>query len=250
LGKAAAPALAFLRRRDLQAARRVDAYLANSEVVARRIRVTYRRSATVIYPPVDTALYRPTAERSGRFLVVSRLLGYKRIDLAVEAASRLGLPLDVIGDGPERERLCAMAGPTVRLLGRQPDDIVRHAMATCIALVLPGSEDFGLTPVEVQASGRPPVAFASGGALETIEDGRTGFHFPAQTWEAVGAGMRRAQRESLSPAELRASAERFDRSVFADKLRAFIASRLQRRFHDLASLAMGYNPGTPIAISP
>ena len=244
----AAPALVYLRRRDMEAARRVDAYVANSEVVAKRIRLTYGRQATVIYPPVQTALYHPTTQRSGRFLVVSRLLAYKRIDLVVEAASRVGLPLDVIGDGPERERLRASAGSTVRFLGRQPDDVVRHAMATCIALILPGSEDFGLTPVEVQASGRPPVAFASGGAMETIRDGETGFHFPAQTWDAVAAAMDRARTTELPVSVLREAAERFDTAVFVESLRAFIAAQMQHRFGRLADAMTGYRRTPALAL--
>ncbi|MBA2475127.1 MAG: glycosyltransferase, partial [Actinobacteria bacterium] len=156
------PVLPSFRRRDLQAARLVDAYVANSATVARRIEQTYGRKAEIIHPPVETSAFEPSTERSGRFLVVSRLLPYKRIGLAVEAATRASLPLDVIGDGPARPKLEQAAGPTVRFLGRQDDEVVRHAMARCIALVVPGSEDFGLTPVEAHASGRPVVAFASG----------------------------------------------------------------------------------------
>lgn len=229
LGKALGPVLAQLRRLDLEAAREVDAYVVNSETVAKRVRHTYGRSATVIHPPVDVSSYSPTDERSGRFLVVSRLLPYKRVDLVVEAASRLSLPLDVIGEGPERRRLEAAAGPTVRFLGRQPDARVREAMASCAALVVAGTEDFGLAPVEAQASGRPVVAFASGGALETVEDGETGYLFFEQTWEAVAEALERAGRDELAPTRLRAAAERFDVSVFEARLTGFIARAVEAR---------------------
>jgi glycosyltransferase involved in cell wall biosynthesis len=229
LKAALGPALWALRRLDVSAARRVDAYVANSATVAERIRAVYGRTAEIIHPPVDTAAYRPTEERSGRFLVVSRLLPYKRIDLVVEAASRRNLPVDVIGDGPDLPRLQGMAGDSVRFLGRQPNASVRHAMARCIALVVPGTEDFGLTPVEAQASGRPPVAFAAGGALETIEDGRTGFFFREQRWETVAAAMERAQKVELRPGELRAAAARFEISVFERRLKDFVDEQRSRK---------------------
>jgi glycosyltransferase involved in cell wall biosynthesis len=224
-----APALSALRRLDVSAARRVDAYIANSATVAERIQATYGRNAEIIHPPVETAAYRPTEERSGRFLVVSRLLPYKRIDLVVEAASRTNLRLDVIGEGPDLPRLRAMAGESVRFLGRQPDPAVRHALARCVALVVPGTEDFGLTPVEVQASGRPPVAFAAGGALETIEDASTGFLFREQSWVGVAEAMERARAVELSRDRLRTAAERFDIAVFKDRLEAFLTKQVEAK---------------------
>jgi glycosyltransferase involved in cell wall biosynthesis len=223
------PALSALRRLDVSAARRVDAYVANSATVAERIRATYGRNAEIIHPPVETAAYRPSDERSGRFLVVSRLLPYKRIDLVIEAASRRNLPVDVIGDGPDLPRLQGMAGDSVRFLGRQPDPVVRHALARCVALVVPGTEDFGLTPVEAQASGRPPVAFAAGGALETIEDACTGFLFREQSWEAVAEAMQRARAVELSRDCLRTAAERFDIALFKDRLEAFLAQQVEAK---------------------
>jgi glycosyltransferase involved in cell wall biosynthesis len=228
------PALSALRRLDVSAARRVDAYVANSATVAERIRATYGRSAEIIHPPVETAAYQPTEDRSGRFLVVSRLLPYKRIDLVIEAASRRNLPVDVIGDGPDLPRLQGMAGHSVRFLGRQPNATVRHAMARCIALVVPGTEDFGLTPVEAQASGRPPVAFAAGGALETIEDGHTGFLFREQRWQTVGEAMDRARASQLPVEQLLESARRFDLPVFERRLKEFLAEQVEHKLGDRA----------------
>ena len=216
--QALAPALAGFRRLDRQAASRVGFYLANSATVAQRIRATYGREATIVYPPVDTSLYEPTDERSGRFLVVSRLLPYKRIDLAVEAATSARLPLDIVGDGPDRARLTALAGSTVRFLGRLPDEEVRYLLARCTALVQPGVEDFGLTPVEAQAAGRPPIAYAAGGALETVEHGITGFVFTEQSVRALVAAMHHAQAREFAPGTLQESARRFDVDVFARRL--------------------------------
>jgi glycosyltransferase involved in cell wall biosynthesis len=210
--------LAGLRRLDRTAAGRVGIYVANSRTVAGRIEATYGRSAEVVHPPVDTAGFEVTDERSGRFLVVSRLLPYKRIDLAVEAANGSGLPLDVIGDGPERRRLERLAGPTVRFLGRRPDDVVRGAMARCAAVVLPGAEDFGLTPVEAQASGRPVVAFAAGGALETVRDGETGVLFHKPDARSLAAAMQESVERAFSVDALRDSAARFDTEVFEAKI--------------------------------
>jgi glycosyltransferase involved in cell wall biosynthesis len=218
LRRALAPALAVFRRLDRGAAGRVDAYVGNSATVAERIRKTYGRDATVVHPPVDTSLYERSDERSGRFLVLSRLLAYKRIDLAVDAAAESGLPLDVVGDGPDRARLEARAGKSVRFHGRLQDDDVRELLARCAALIQAGEEDFGLTVIEAQASGRPPIAFAAGGALETVEDGVNGFLFAEQSAVALAAAMRRAENEELDVATLRKSARRFDREPFASKL--------------------------------
>jgi glycosyltransferase involved in cell wall biosynthesis len=238
-GRLLTPALSLLRSLDLDAARRVDAYIANSATVAGRIRTIYGRDSEVIHPPVDTSLYQVTKERSGRFLVVSRLLGYKRIDLAVEAATRAVLPLDVIGDGPERRRLERMAGPTVRFLGRRSDEFVRHELARCIALVLPGTEDFGLTPIEAQASGRPVVAFAAGGALETVRDGKTGFLFDRPTPESLAVAMLTAVKDTLPSEPLRAWAERFDIQAFATRLEWYVREHAASKGDLGSSLPMG-----------
>lgn len=222
------PALAAMRAADRRAAARVHVYAAVSHHTARRIRETYGREATVIHPPVAVHRFRPSTERSARFLVVSRLLAYKRIDLAVDAANLADLPLDIIGDGPHRSALELRAGRTVRFRGRLPDDEVRHAMARCVALVVPGTEDFGMTPVEAQASGRVPVAFAAGGALETIEDGRTGLLVAEQTPEAFAAAMIRSGSVELGADLLRGAAERFTQDVFADRLGTFLEAELER----------------------
>lgn len=214
LGLALAPLLAWQRRLDLAAASQVDVYIAVSKHIAGRIRRVYGREARVIHPPVEMSRFRPSEERSGRFAVLSRLVRSKRVDLVVEAANRSSLPLDVIGAGPELGRLRRLAGPTVRLHGWQPDEVVSKVLAESTAVVIAGVEDFGLVTAEAQASGRPPVAFASGGAPEIIEDGVTGFLFREATPEAIGEAMRRAASHDLAASDLIASARRFDVSLF------------------------------------
>jgi glycosyltransferase involved in cell wall biosynthesis len=227
------PALERLRRQDVAAARRVDRYLANSEYTAARIQDAYGIPARVVYPPVDTSALMPSSERSGRFLVVSRLRRHKRIDVAIAAATLLAEPLDIIGDGPDLPRLRKLAGPTVRFLGPRSDDEVRHAMARCIALVVPATGDFGLTLVEAQASGRPPIAHAAGGALEIIRDGETGFLFDGPSVPSLAAAMVRARTSALDPAALLASAGRFDAATFdralVDAIEEAVAERHPRR---------------------
>jgi glycosyltransferase involved in cell wall biosynthesis len=218
-----APALAILRRADQAAGHRVDVYVANSQYSADRIQRCYGRTATVIHPPIDCAAFAPVEERSGRFLIVARLRRHKRLELALQAANRAGLPLDVIGDGPDARYLRTHATATVRLLGRLPDDEVRAAMARCDGLIVPGVEDFGLTIAEVQAAGRPPIAFAAGGALEIVRDGMTGFLFAEPGVDALIEAMRRARETPLEPARLVESARRFDRARFDAKLGALVA---------------------------
>ena len=221
-----APALGLFQRWDVQAAGRVDTYLANSRYTAERIRLAYGRSARVVYPPIETATFAPSAERSGRFLVVARLRQHKRIDVAIRAANALALPLDIIGEGSERAPLQALAGPTVRFLGRQSGSEVAAAMASCIGLLVPGIEDFGMTTAEVQAAGRPPIAYADGGATEIVHDGRTGFLFSEPTPAALGAAMERAIREPLGAGALVESARRFDVAVFDAAIRAIVSEAL------------------------
>ena len=214
LGPLAAGPLALLRRWDAAAARRVDVYVANSAFTAERIRRTYGREPVIVYPPIETDRLRLSTERSHRFLVVARLRPHKRVDLAIRAANALGVALDVIGEGSDLPRLQTLAGPGVRFLGRRSDAEVAQAMARCTALVTPGTEDFGMVTAEVQAAGRPPIAFAAGGSTEIVRDGETGFLFTEPSVEALAEAMRRAVAEPLDPAGLAASAARFDARLF------------------------------------
>lgn len=207
-------ALTYVRVWDALAADRVDAFVAISHFVAERIQKYYGRQASVLYPPVDCDRFHIEQTVSDRFLLVSRLLPYKRIDLAIEVFNALRLPLDIVGTGPEEERLRALAGPTIRLHGFLPDDTVREMFSRCRAFIFPQEEDFGITVLEAGAAGRPVVAYAGGGALETVIDGKTGVLFRTQTADALKAGVQDVMRRSFDPAEIRAHALQFDTARF------------------------------------
>ncbi len=176
-----------LRTWDQTSAMRVDHFIANLPVVAERIQKYYRREAVVIPPPVegDRFHFDPTVEPEDYFLILSRLIPYKRIDLAIEACNQLQLPLVIIGGGRDLERLKKMAGPTIRFMGRLSDEEVLYYYAHCRAFLFPGEEDFGITPLEAQASGRPVIAYGAGGALTSVVDGVTGVFFREQTVESL-----------------------------------------------------------------
>jgi len=220
------PLLGWLRRWDLAATQRVTAFAAISREVQTRIAEVYGRDSRIIYPPVDTGRFQPAVDHDEYYLVVSRLVPYKRIDLAVEACTRLGLPLVVIGDGRDRVRLEAMAGPTVRFLGRRPDAERARYMARCRAFLFPGREDFGIAPVEAQASGRPVIAYAAGGALDTVVEGVTGTFFHQPTTESLMEVLRRFDDGAYDPAVIRRHAHQFDTAVFKERLKGFIAQVL------------------------
>lgn len=225
-----------LKRWDLRAARRPDHFLTSSGIVAERIRRCYGRDATVIPPPIDVDRFRISPTTGDFYLVLSRLVAYKRIDLAVQACNLLRKRLVVIGDGPDRRRLEEMAGPTVTFMGRQPDDVVNEAVSTCRALLFPGEEDFGLVPLEANASGRPVVAWHGGGATETVIDNETGTFFDEPTAESLAAAIERLDRGDWSPARLRAHAATFDRPVFIQRIREFLqAVAPSARVHETLS---------------
>lgn len=221
--------IALLRRWDYRAAQRVTHFIAISRAVEARIRRFYRRDAVVIYPPVETAPFRGAQARApgglpaGYYLIVSRLIAYRRIDLAVEAFNRLRLPLVIAGDGRDRPRLQALAGPTITFLGRVPDDALPALMAGCRAYILPGEEDFGIAPVQAQAAGRPVIAYAAGGALDTVIEGQTGTFFHTPSSEALAEAVAAFDPAAIDPEACRANAERFRAEVFIDQIRAFVA---------------------------
>lgn len=217
--------LGRLRSWDIESAQRPDYYVANSYNVAQRIRKYYRRDvAAVIPPPIDTQRYAPAPphEVGSHFLVVSRLVGYKRVDLAVEACSRLELPLRIVGAGPDLAGLKRIAGPTIEFLGRLSDAEVAREFARCRALIFAGEEDFGMTPLECMASGRPVVAFAAGGALETVTDGESGILFHTQTAASLAAALVSLSGAMFAPERLQEHAARFGLSIFQDRMTRFI----------------------------
>jgi len=223
------PILGTLRRWDLAAAGRVTTFVAISREIQTRISALYHRDSAIVYPPVDIGRFRPQADHDDYFLIVSRLVPYKRIGLAVEACTRLSLPLVVIGEGRDRARLESMAGPTVRFLGRVSDADRAWHMSRCRAFLFPGHEDFGIAPVEAQASGRPVIAYAGGGAMDTVVDGETGAFFHDLTAGALMEALDRFDERNYDPATIRRNAERFDTTVFKRRLRGLVSRVLADR---------------------
>lgn len=221
-------ALAGMARWDRDTAHRVHRFLANSAHVAGRIARYYNREATVLHPPVDTEYFTPGTSGPGAyFLVVSALVPYKRIDTAIRAAAMLGVPLTIIGTGPDLARLRALAGPDVAFLGHVDAETLREAYRGARAALLPGEEDFGIAPVEAQACGRPVVALARGGALETVEDGVSGFLVADESPEAFADAMRRIDSLPLTAAELHARAAAFSVPRFDAALAAHITETVE-----------------------
>jgi glycosyltransferase involved in cell wall biosynthesis len=230
------PVAAALRRWDRRTAARVGRFVAISGFVADRIRRAYGRSADVIYPPVDVARFRIEENPEDYYLVVSALTPYKRVDLAVEAAARLGRRLLVVGTGPEERRLRALARPGVRFLGWRDDAEVADLYARCRALLFPGVEDFGITPLEAMASGRPVIALGQGGALETVvppgtASPPTGLFFERQTVDDIVRAIRDFERDPgrFEPKALRRRAEAFDRPVFKERIKSYVEGSLAER---------------------
>jgi glycosyltransferase involved in cell wall biosynthesis len=227
------PAVAPVLRRWDRHTDGVHRFVAISRHIADRIRRAYDRPADVIYPPVDVQRFAPAEPADDSYLVVGALVPYKRVDLAIAAANRLGRRLVVVGTGPEESRLRALAGPTVSFLGWRSDDEIAGLYARCRALLFPAVEDFGITPLEAAAAGRPTIALAQGGALETmvgLEVGDappTAVFFDAQTVDALVDAIARFERaeERFDAKALRARAEAFDRPIFKQKLGDYIATR-------------------------
>jgi glycosyltransferase involved in cell wall biosynthesis len=221
------PFVQMMRAWDRVAAQRAQLYIANSAEVRRRISRWYGIDAPVVHPPVEVERFRPTP-RGERLLVVSRLLPYKRIDAIVDVATRAGIGLDVVGDGPALEDLRRRAGPTVEFHGRiAEDEAIVELMQSCRALCLPGKEDFGITPIEANAAGKPVIALAAGGALETLEEGFTGAFFKRHSHDEVLAAIRRADAIEATPEEISTAARRFSSRAFEVRLRDVLTQALE-----------------------
>jgi glycosyltransferase involved in cell wall biosynthesis len=221
------PIMTALAHWDAATAPRVTRFVANSAYVADRIRRYYGRAATVVYPPVDTAFFQPGPPAADRhFLIVSALVPYKRIELAIDACSLAGVPLRIAGDGPDRARLEARATSQVTFLGPLTGEALRDEYRRAAAVLLPGEEDFGIVPVEAQACGRPVVAYGRGGAVETVQDGVTGALFGESTPGAMAAALARVASTTFDASRLHAHAEHFSRERHAQGMRAVIADTL------------------------
>ena len=213
-----------LRKWDLRASRQPNYYIANSRLVAQRIKKIYGREAHVIPPPIDVNRFHMSNEIDDYYLVLSRLMPYKRIDLAIEACKRMNRRLIVIGDGPDRERLEKLADDRIEFLGRQPDKIVNYYAARCRALLFPGEEDFGMAPLEANAAGRPVIAYRSGGAVETVEDEVTGVFFDHASSHSLSEAIEKFESLRFNQYTLRRHAEKFDRTVFSFRVLQFLGS--------------------------
>lgn len=217
-----------LRIWDQTSAMRVDHFIANSPVVAERIRKYYRREAAYIPPPVDASRFPfdPAIVPDDYFLVLSRLVPYKRIDLAIQACNQLQLPLVIIGGGRDLDRLKQMAGPTIRFMGRLSDEEVIHYITQCRAFLFPGEEDFGITPLEAQACGRPVIAYGAGGALASIIDGITGRFFKEQTVESLANVLATFDERLFDSNVIRSHALEFDMPLFRRRILQFVEAKL------------------------
>ena len=217
-----------LRVWDQTSSMRVDHFIANSPVVADRIRKYYRRDAVVIPPPVEASRFTfdATTRTEAYFLIVSRLMPYKRIELAIEACNRLQLPLVIIGGGRDENRLKSIAGPTIRFMGRLSDEEILHYYAHCRAFILPGEEDFGITPLEAQASGRPVIAYAAGGALASVIDSVTGTFFQKQNVESLVEVLESFDERRYDPQTIRNHALEFDKPRFHRRILQFIEAKM------------------------
>jgi glycosyltransferase involved in cell wall biosynthesis len=226
------PLLARLARWDAATAPRVHRFVANSRHVAGRILRYYNRASTVVYPPVDTNFFQPNptaptpVSAAASCLVVSALVPYKRVDRAIDACALADLPLRIAGDGPDRERLAQRAGATVTFLGRVSDETLREEYRNARLVILPGEEDFGIVPLEAQACGRPVVALARGGALETVRNGQTGLLFPEATAASLASTLKVATTWNFDGHRIRDHAETFSRERHTEELRAVVDDTL------------------------
>ncbi len=210
----------WLRVWDRVSADRVDSFVANSNFIAKRISKFYRRESTVVFPPVDTSIFNAMRPKESFYLCLGQMVGYKRADLVVDAFNQLDLPVVIIGEGELYDTLRKKAGPNIKLLGRQPFDVVKDHLERTKALVFPGVEDFGIVPVEAMASGAPVIAYKKGGVMDTVVHGKTGILFDSQTVEGLMEAVKayEAGEYTFDPQELSAHAMQFDKAHFKTAL--------------------------------
>lgn len=221
------------KKADLAAAQKVDLFIANSEEVKRRIEKYYQQPAIVLHPPVDVARFTPARVRGDYYVALGRQVPYKRIDLAVQAATQLNLPLKVYGNGSEHEKLVAMAGPTVDFFtdrfGDASDAAVTEALNKARGYIFPAEEDFGIVQVEALAAGAPVISYGRGGTLDIVQDGVSGVLFNQQTVTSLVEAIKKAESQSFMPATLQRKAKRFEQNMFIAKLRRIVASEYSRK---------------------
>ncbi len=223
----------MIRAADQDAVKKIDFLVANSEEVKRRVAKDYGRDSVVIYPPVNVREFvesQPLVSKEKFFLIVSRLGGYKKIDIAIKAFNQLGLKLKILGDGPQLPYLKRIANSNIEFLGRTSDEVRRKELLACTALIFPTDEDFGIVPVEAMAAGKPVIAFGKGGALETVVSGKTGLFFDEQTPEHIIKAVRRFEGMEFNPEVCRAQAEKFSKEVFKKRIRDFVDDIVKRKW--------------------
>lgn len=216
-----------LKKADYKAAQRVDVFVANSTEVQKRIKKYYNKPSTVIHPPVDIGRFRPARTRSDYYVALGRQVPYKRIDLAVAAATQLGIKLRVYGNGSEHQRLVDMAGPTVEFytdrFGNASDEAVSEALNRAKGYIFPAEEDFGIVQVEALAAGVPVIAYSKGGALDIVQDNESGILFHQQSVSAAVDAIKRSEQTDFLPGTLRRKARRFGKGLFITKIRKIVA---------------------------
>ncbi|MDP1678133.1 MAG: glycosyltransferase [Bacteroidota bacterium] len=221
----------ILRWWDVRTSSRVTYFIGISEEVRSRIKKHYNRSADMIYPPVDTEQFQLSTTSEDFYLIVSALVPYKRVDLAVNVFNANKKKLIIAGTGPESEKLKSLAKPNITFLGWQSDKELAQLYAQCTALIFPGEEDFGIVPLEAQASGKPVVAFSKGGALETIVDGKTGVFFSEQTVQSLQQAVERLSLIKFNSNDIRQHALGFSRSIFKQKMKDYFEGKVRQHIH-------------------
>jgi len=220
-----------LKKKDYEAAQQVDVFIANSTAVQKRIKQYYGRPSTVVHPPVDTKRFNPARMRGDFYVAVGRQVPYKRIDLAVGAATKLKLPLKVFGDGSEHQKLVAMAGPTVEFFTDRNGDASNAAVTDAFNMskgfFFPSEDDFGIVAIEALAAGSPVIAYGKGGALDIIQDGQNGVLFDSQTVSSVVATVKKLEARRFMPATLQRSAKRFDSVLFKSKIQRIVHTTME-----------------------
>jgi len=218
----------ILKKWDIKTAEKVNYFISTCENIRNRIKNIYKKESEVIYPPVETDRFSISKNINKYFLVVSRLNAYKKIDLVIETLNYLKLPLRIIGDGPCRKHLEEIAGPTIEFLGKVDEKVLAENYSNCRALIFPGEEDFGIVPVEAMASGRPIIAYAAGGALETVIENKTGVFFKEQNVDSLKDAINRVDKISFDSNFIRQYADKFNKTNFSSKIKDFVNNKYKR----------------------
>lgn len=218
----------LLRRWDVRTADRVHYFIANSANVQRRIKTHYKRDAEIIFPPVDTNLFELSEKDEDFFLIVSALVPYKKVDLAISVFNVNRKKLFIIGKGPEEQKLHALANSNITFLGWRNNEELKQYYSICSALIFPGEEDFGIVPLEAMACGKPVIAFGKGGALETVVDGKTGIFFHEQTEQALQNAIQSFESTEFFSRSIREHALQFSRPIYKQKMMEFIQSKFPK----------------------